>query len=166
MKKVLSCLIVFCLSIGCIGFSAHTVFADENSEIESVHIVTEDAYNFFVDGEDLKETALAGCTVEVIDGIAYVDAVPASVSVSVMLAEILIAYLIDGVLVYITGYDGAELTAKAINSLVNAWNTYQDMVIAYFEAYNAYLASFTRSNGSSCVRITTTTYACTVLLSD
>lgn len=160
MKKLLSCI----LSLFMVFSMTVSGYAMENQNIESdIDIITIDADNtedpIVVPQKKLKNTNLEGKEVIIEDGKVYVNGTR-SASVAVYIAGVLAGWLIDGALIYYTGYSGAQLLAMGVNSLVNAWNTYRNMTEAYFNSYNTYLSSFKLSNGNQCVATSATTYAC------
>ncbi len=137
-------------------------FAMDNADVPiDVITVNETAESevYTIPQAKLKGTNLEGKVVTIEDDVLYVDGAR-SATVTVYIAGVLAGWLIDGVLIYSTGYSGAQLLAAGINSLVRAWNSYQNMTVAYFNSYNSYLSSFTLSNGNQCVATSATTYAC------
>lgn len=145
---------------------AMPAFAMENAEtIDNIEIITidkedvTDSDTYTIPQSKLKNTRLEGKIITIEDEIVYVNGAR-SATVSVYITGVLIGWLIDGVLVYYTGYSGPQLLALGVQSLVNAWNRYQNMTEAYFNSYNSYLSSFKLSNGNQCVATSATTYAC------
>lgn len=150
MKKILSCLLAFCMLFIFIPNISETTYALEISIDPKIEKIIEHQ-NVTFTKKQLRETKFKNDTVQIIDNQFYVNNTR-SAGVTIFIAGILAGYLIDGAIIYATGYSGGQLTANAISSLKSAWNSYRNMTTAYFSSYNSYLNSFTTSNGNECYR--------------
>ncbi len=72
-------------------------------------------------------------------------------AVAVFIGGILAGYLVDGVLIYATGYSGGQLVSNALHSLMNAVGSFSNMNNAYFTTHTSLLNSFTTTNGNQCI---------------
>lgn len=74
-------------------------------------------------------------------------------SVVVFIAGILAGYVVDGVLIYTTGYSGGELCAAGLNALTQLTAQNSQITQAYFNSINSnYVDGYTMSNGNECIR--------------
>ncbi len=82
-------------------------------------------------------------------------------TVTVFIAGILAGYLVDGVLIYYTGYSGGQLCAQGLQALENLTAKNSQITQAYFNSVNSnYVDVYTTSTGNECVRTVGLTYAC------
>lgn len=85
----------------------------------------------------------------------------AALSVTVFIAGILAGYLIDGVLIYYTGYSGGELCAQGLQALESLTARNSQITQAYFNSVNSnYVDVYHTSDGNECIRTSGLTYAC------
>lgn len=153
MKLVLVLsLIVCCLSLSNVSSNKNTaiVYANENVRLST---------------NDLSGTRLEGSQIKVVGDEIYIDnqnIKSVASTVAIYIGGQLIGYLIEGIIIYASGYSGGELCAKGIEALVNLVSRTINITKAYFTSTNStYVSSYITKNGQQCVRNKTgNSYVC------
>lgn len=125
--------------------------------------------NIRLSTNDLSGTSLEGSQIKVVGDEIYIDnqnIKSVAGTVAVFVGQLLIGYLIDGIIIYTTGYSGDELCAKGIEALVNLVSRNVNITDAYFTSTNStYVSSYITKNGQQCVRNKTgNSYICSYSL--
>lgn len=165
MKKIITLILSFALTF---SFTDFSIFAMNNDVINTESIVAIRGKNYgedyVVDSNKLKNTKLEDKQTVVVkaDGV-YIDDTRASNQVSVLLGGILVGFLVDGVLLYATGYSGAQIAAATISMMVNFIAAHPvGFIIALMITAAAAMVvqSYRTSDGNECVRVSSSQYAC------
>lgn len=166
MKKLISLFMSFMLVF---SLSYSPVFAEDAVSIDPDEVVvietavTSSSEKYVIPSSELEGTKLEGKTVTVTSSEIYVDGVNSTMAVGTVLifiGGILAGWLLDGAVIYATGYSGAHLASIAISSLMSAHGRYTDMAQAYFANANSRIQSFTTRSGNQCVATSSGTFAC------
>lgn len=158
MKKLLNLLLALFLGFGMVqGINAN----ERGEEHEVLKEQEELPKNYVFTDAELQGTEYEGCEVEVRDGVLYVDGRSVT-SVLIWIYYnahyVLAAYLAAGGTVTYTQNYPPGLASWAIQTVRNAWNSYQNMTEVYLNS-NQTINNFRLSNGNQCVP-TGSTYAC------
>lgn len=163
MKKFISLIICVCLSFVLIpsANAEQELIVDNFSVHSNYHEFTSD---------ELIDTKFQGMHVEFFDGVAYITDLnsvePESVTaagVAIFIAGILAGYLIDGVIIYTTGYSGGQLTSSAIASLVDAAKELKDTIAeAFFPSNTSNVSRVVTRSGRDCVAAGGGLWRCTM----
>lgn len=97
MKKIISFILVFALSMILIPTNSSKINAEKANEEQTVTVELETQNGRIIVDRDNDATVFIG--------------------------GILIGYVIDGVIIYITGHSAAELTAETIRRITQLFNT-------------------------------------------
>lgn len=99
----------------------------------------------------LKGTELEGKNVVIKNNQLYVEG-RLIAEVAVFVAGILAGYLVDGIIIYNTGYSGGELVANGVKALKNLVARNSRITQAYFKsAKSTSVNSYKTSDGNECV---------------
>lgn len=146
MKKIMLCTLSIALVLLFVDF-ANTNKVKASEEVTFIYFDE----NQIVPISDLDGTSLENKNVEIKDNMVYVNEERAVGTVTVFIAGILAGFLVDGVLIYTTGYTGGELSAAGISALVNIWRNH-NATTAYFSSKNSTnVSSFINTSGATCV---------------
>lgn len=162
MKKFIS--FILCCSLLCIF--APTAKADQELIVDNFPVHSN--YHEFT-SEELMGTKFQGKQMVYFDGVAYISDPFSQVEqdraagIAIFIGGILVGYLIDGVVLYTTGYTGAELTATAISSLVDAIREINDSIAeAYYASYMSRVNRVVTRSGRDCVAAGGGLWRCTM----
>lgn len=163
MKKFISLIICVCLSFVLIpsANAEQELIVDNFSVHSNYHEFTSD---------ELKGTKFEGMHVEFFDGVAYIDDLNSSEpkrankpGTGLHIKEKLVGYLIEGIVIYIAGYDGPHFTAAAIASLVDAAKNLNDSIAdAFYQSYMAKVNRVVTRSGRDCVAASGGLWRCTM----
>ena len=170
MKKLLSCLLAFCMLFGLGIMNFKTTFqikADEQEyvvmdEYPNNVIMDESTLNHTFSTVELTGTEFEGKHVEAIDGKLYVNGrIVASLQMWLLVGAgyKLVAYLTySGVLTMIDS-SHPEFPDGIFREIRNKWAVYQDMVATFSRNSNDFYG-FKTSGGNECYKTSGSTFAC------
>lgn len=163
MKKIISTFVACMLC-----FTTVVSAKAEEMEIIEENIVTHSFYYVLTD-EELENTVYEGKRVVYYDGEVYIsdpqnqNEIKANKSILIYIGEILVGMLINGSLIYLTGYDGEHLTANAISSLVDAANELNESISkAFYKSYMSKVSRVVTRSGRDCVAAGGGLWRCTM----
>lgn len=100
---------------------------------------------------ELIGTKFEGHTIEIKSGIAYMDGKSIIGTILVFIGGIVAGYLVDGVLLYTTGYSGGELVAQGLASLNAFCNRNANLKTVYLDnRYSTSVRSYITKSGQQC----------------
>ena len=171
MKKFLGMFLSLMLSLSL--FSSYTIFAQDNTKYlmkeSSVQQISKDGNiiinneSYIVSNSQLKNSIFEGERVVVqSDGI-YVNGTRASDQVQVTIGGVVVGWIIDGIMMYAVGYNGALLVAPTISMIDSFCAAHPGVAIIFAVVLLTVTASsiqqYTTSTGNVCVK-TGRNYAC------
>ena len=165
MKKLLSCLLTFCMLFGLgiynINNSMPIEARDTNIEIIDEPLEGEE-FNHIFTQQELKGTEYEGKNVEVKDGVMYVEGrsvAAAAVYLYTVAGWAIVGYISSGgSFQAIVDYTDQVMTAAQFAK--EAWAVYQNRVKTVYANVAAYTATVNLTDGNVCVRQSASRYAC------
>lgn len=123
-----------------------------------------------VDTVKISESALIGTRfeghkVEIKNGVVYMDDKSVAIAVLVFIAGIEAGYIVDGVLIYSTGYSGGELFAQGLTNLRAFLNRNANVKTVYLDnRFSTTVRSYITKSGQQCTMNNSgTSYVCAFL---
>lgn len=171
MKKFLGMFLSLILSLSL--FSSYTIFAQDNTKYlmkeSSVQQISKDGNiiinneSYIVSNSQLKNSIFEGERVVVqSDGI-YVNGTRASDQVQVTIGGVVVGWIIDGIMMYAVGYNGAQLAASTISMIVSFCAAHPGgaiiIAVVLLTVTASSIQQYTTSTGNVCVK-TGRNYAC------
>ena len=164
MKKILSCLLSFCLLFGLgvynINHSMPIKASDIDTKIINEPFKTEELNHVFTQKE-LIGTEYEGKNVEVKNGIIYAEGrsvVAVAVYLYTVTGWLLVGYMTNGTFQAIVDY-GSDVY-DAASYAKEAWNRYQNMVKSVYANVTAKTSTVYLTNGNICYRQNQNYYVC------
>lgn len=150
LKKLIICTLITCtLTAATITISAE---ADGKVSDEKITIIQlENNEEYTIPHKNLLGTNLEGKDVQIVNGVVYVNGERVLFEILVFVGGIAAGYLIDGALIYYTGYSGGELTAQALRALNNFANRNSNLAKVYLDNRSSTtVRSYITKNGQQC----------------
>ena len=169
MKKLTVICMILAMIFASIPSNVQALESDQIDSHKVVQIMAEDNIlnidgSYTVKDTELIGTALEGKSVVVKSDGVYINGAR-SISIEVIVAGSLIGYLIDGAIVYLTGYTGTQLATVAISAIVSfvaAHPLITITVVGLLLFTSSSVNSYRTSSGQYCVyQAQTKTYLCT-----
>lgn len=164
MKKLLSCLLTFCLFFGLGIYNINNLTPVKASEI-NIKIADEpfegEKFNHIFTQDELEGTEYEGQNVKVKDGIMYVEnrsVVAAVVYLYTISGWIIVGYMANGTFQAVVDY-GSDVY-DAAQYAKEAWSRYQTMVKSVYANVSAKTSTVYLTNGNVCYRQNQNYYVC------
>ncbi len=164
MKKLLSCLLSFCLLFGLVVFNTNNSMPIKANNI-NIEIINEplknEELNHVFTQKELIGTEYEGKNVEVENGVMYVEGrsvVVAAVYLYTVAGWVIVGYMANGtfqaIVDYVSDVEDAASYAK------EAWNRYQNMVKSVYANVSNKTSTVYLTNGNICYRQNQNYYVC------
>ena len=164
MKKLLSCLLTFCMLFGFGIYNTNTSMSvkanDTNIEIIDEPLEGEE-FNHVFTQEELKGTEYEGKNVEVRDGVMYVEGRSVGISIYLLVQGtkwVLVGLMANGTIQALVDYGPDVKTAYDYAREI--WAIYQNRVQTVYANVAAQTATANLKDGNVCVRQSANRYAC------
>lgn len=162
MKKLLACLLTFCMLFGLSFYNSPNTMTvkanDTNIEVIDEPLRGEE-FNHVFSQEELKGTEYEGKNVEVKDGVMYVEGRSVTVMAAylwVSASYVLVGYMASGQ--FQATVDWFDKASLAYDLIVDAWNRFGSSASSTYvkgSSSTVYLKS-----GNECVRVSSSRYVC------
>lgn len=164
MKKLLSCLLAFCLlcGLGIYNINSSILVKANDTNIEIIHEPLEgEEFNHVFTQKELKGTGYEGHDVKVINGEVYVDGRSAGIAIYLLVQNVkwvLVGLMANGTIQALVEY-GPEVE-EAYGYAKEIWAIYQNRVKTVYANVAAKIASASLKDGNICVRQSPSHYVC------
>lgn len=165
MKKLLSCLLVFCMLFSLGIYNTYVTTTQIKANDINVEIINEplegEEFNHVFTQKELKGTEYEGKDVKIVNGEVYVDGRSAGIAIYLLVQNVkwvLVGLMANGTIQALVEY-GPEVE-EAYGYAKEIWAIYQNRVKTVYANVAAKTASASLKDGNICVRQSPNHYVC------